>query len=315
VTFPTPRRPAGLRIRRRSPIAVTLTVLAAVVILVMILAHFWTEVLWYDQLGFLQVLRTEWVVRAVLFAVGFLVMAGATAFALRLAYRSRPVYPPSSPEQATLDHYREQIEPLRRLAMTVGPLVLGFFAGAAASSQWAAVLLYLNQVPFGRTDPQFGIDLSFFVFTLPVLRFVVSFLMAATVLAAISSLATHYLYGGIRIAGDSEQRAARTAHAEQGEHSERAERMVLAPRVTRAARVQLACFAALFLVLVAANYWLDRYSLLTKTGNRFDGAGYADVNAVMPSKTILTGIALFVLSSSSRPLRGGAGVCPASALR
>ena len=199
MTFAMPQRSPRIRIRRRSPLAVTLAVLVGVVVLVMILAQVWTEVLWDQQVGFFQVLRTEWVTRAILFVLGFLLMAGATGLALRLAYRSRPVYPPSSPEQATLDHYREQIEPLRRLAMAVGPLILGVFAGAAASSQWTDVLLFLNRVPFGRTDPQFGIDLSFFVFTLPVLRFIASFLVATTVLSIIGSLATHYLYGGIRV--------------------------------------------------------------------------------------------------------------------
>ena len=294
MTFSMPRRPARLRTRRRSPIGVTLAVLAGVVILVMILAQVWTEVLWYDQVGFFQVLRNEWATRVILFAVGFVVMAGATGLALRLAYRSRPVYPPSSPEQATLDHYREQIEPLRRFAMAAGPLMLGVFGGAAASSQWAEVLLFLNRVPFGRTDPQFGMDLSFFVFTLPVLRFITSFLMATTVLAAIGSVATHYLYGGIRIAA---QGAGTASRAEPGDHADppqRVGRITLAPLVTRAARVQVACLAAFFLLLVAANYWLDRFSLLTKTGDKFDGAGYADVHAVMPSKTILAAAALFV---------------------
>jgi len=294
VTFATPRRPTRIRMRRRSPLAVTLAVLVAVFVLVMILAQVWTEVLWYQQTGFFQVLRNEWATRAILFVLGFLLMAGATGFALRLAYRSRPVYPPSSPEQATLDRYREQIEPLRRLAMTAGPVILGIFAGAAASSQWTDVLLFLNRVPFGKTDPQFGIDLSFFVFTLPVLRFIASFLMATTVLAVIGSLATHYLYGGIRITTEGDRLAAPAETGNHAEPAQRAGRITLTPRVTRAARFQLSCLAAFFLVLVAANYWLDRYSLLTKTGDRFDGAGYADVNAVMPSKTILAAAALFV---------------------
>jgi len=60
VTFATPRRPTRIRMRRRSPLAVTIAVLVAVVVLVMILAQVWTEVLWYQQTGFFQVLRNEW---------------------------------------------------------------------------------------------------------------------------------------------------------------------------------------------------------------------------------------------------------------
>ena len=55
----------------------TLIVLGVLVILVLILAQVWTEVLWYRQLGFGQVLLTEWGTRLSLFVAGFAIMAGA----------------------------------------------------------------------------------------------------------------------------------------------------------------------------------------------------------------------------------------------
>ncbi len=168
-----PRRSAGppRPRRRRGPLVPTLAILAALGVLLLFLAQIWTEVLWYDQLGYLQVLRTEWTTRALLFVLGFALMAGAVAVSLRVAYHSRPVYAPTTPEQASLDQYREAVEPLRKVVMVVGPALLGFFAGAAASQQWTTVQLWMNGVDFGRLDPQYGLDLSFFVFTLPGLRF------------------------------------------------------------------------------------------------------------------------------------------------
>lgn len=61
--------------------------------------------------------------------------------------------------------------------------------------------LWLNQESFGKKDPQFGMDMSFFVFTLPWLQFVVGFLTAVVFLAAVAALVTHYLYGGLRLQG------------------------------------------------------------------------------------------------------------------
>ncbi len=269
-----PRRPSsgGRPARRRSPIGIAIAVVGALVVLLLLLAQFWTEVLWFQQLDFANVLWTQWGARIALFVAGFLVMGGLVFLSFSLAYRSRPIYAPSTPEQATLDQYREAIEPLRKVVMVVAPALVGFFAGAAASSQWQTVLLALNSVPFGTTDPQWGIDLSFYVFTLPALRFVVSFLMAVVIIAGIAAVATHYLYGGLRIGGGSDA----------------------GPRTTTAARVQLSVIAALLLVLIGANYWLDRYSILTSGGAKFDGASYADVHAVIPSKAILTVVALFV---------------------
>ena len=56
-------------------------------------------------------------------------------------------------------------------------------------------------MPFGKHDPQFGIDIGFFVFTLPWLQFITGFLTAVVFLAALAALVTHYLYGGIRLQG------------------------------------------------------------------------------------------------------------------
>lgn len=267
-----PRRPGGgaPARRRRSPLGIAIAVVAAVVVLLLLLAQFWTEVLWFGQLGFSDVLWTEWGTRAALFVAGFLVMGGAVFASFAVAYRSRPVYAPSTPEQATLDQYREAVEPLRKVVMIAAPVLIGFFAGAAASSQWRTVLLAFNGVDFGTKDPQFGTDVGFYVFSLPAMRFVVSFLMAVVIVSGIAALVTHYLYGGLRVGG--------------GEGS----------RTTKAARVQLSILAAVLMLLIGANYWLDRYSILTSSGAKFDGASYADVNAVIPSKGILTIVALLV---------------------
>lgn len=266
-----PRPPRGAGRRRPSPIAITVIVLALVVIAVLVLAQVWTEVLWFDQLGFSQVLWTQWLTRGALFVIGFLVMGGAVFASLAVGYRSRPVYAPSNQEQISLDSYREAIEPLRRVVLVAGPAVLGLFAGIAASQQWSTVQLWMHSTEVGRTDPQWHLDLSFYMFELPGLRFVVSFLMAVTVLAGIAGIATQYLYGGFRVGGSS-----------------------ATPRMTKAARVHLSVIAAVLMVLIAANYFLDRYSILTREGDRFEGASYTDVHAVIPSKSILAIVALLV---------------------
>lgn len=252
---------------------VTLVVLAVLVLLLVLASQFWTEVLWFRQLGFERVLWTEWITKILLFVLGFAVMALGVWGSIQLAYRSRPVYAPSTPEQTTLDQYREAIEPLRKV-VTVGlPILLGLFAGASAAAAWKTVQLALHRQTFGTQDPQFGLDVGFYVFVLPLLRFAVGFVMAVAILALIVALATHYLYGGLRVGPTA------------GEGS---------PRATTAARRQLSLGAAFILLLIAANYVLDRYSLLSKDGNDFAGAGYTDVNAVMPAKLILAIIAVIV---------------------
>ncbi|WP_049829086.1 UPF0182 family protein [Arthrobacter sp. RIT-PI-e] len=243
-------------------------VVAVIVIAFVYLSQVYADVLWYNQLGFLEVFITENVSRILLFLAAFVVMAGAVYLSLRLAYRNRPIYAPDSAIQDNLNRYQAQLEPIRRLLMLGIPVVLGAFAGTAAASQWQGVLLFINQESFGRVDPQFQLDYSFYMFTLPFLNFVVGFLISVVIISAIATILTHYLYGGIRL-------------EEKGLFT------------TKSARVQIAVVAALFLVLQGVNYWLDRYSTLLNQ-NDWAGALYTDVNAVIPTKAILAVAAVIV---------------------
>ena len=169
---------AGRACARRGPLVPTIAILVAVIVLVAILAQLWTEVLWFDSVGFATVFRVELITKVA--AVHRRRPASPPAL-VGLQPGHRLPHPPdlrrrSPTEQQNLDHYREALEPLRRVAMVVAPALLGLLAGSAAAGQWQTFLLWRNGVPFGTKDPQFGIDLGFFVFTLPWLRFVVGFL-------------------------------------------------------------------------------------------------------------------------------------------
>ncbi len=264
----SPSKPRGSSNRRRSPLIPTIIVVAVIVVAFVYLSQVYADVLWYNQLGFLEVFVTENLTRIALFLAAFLVMAGAVYLSLRIAFRSRPIYAPDSAIQDNLNRYQAQLEPIRRLLMIGIPVVLGAFAGTAASSQWQQVLLFIRQEPFNRQDPEFGLDYSFYMFTLPFLGFVTGFLISVVIISAIATILTHYLYGGIRL-------------EEKGLFT------------TKAARIQIAVVVALFLILQGINYWLDRYGTLLNQ-ERWAGALYTDVNAVIPTKAILAVAAVIV---------------------
>ena len=258
-----------VRRRRRGALAPTLAILGVLAVLALVLASVWTDVLWYGQLGYTSVYRTELLTKGVLFLVGALITGGAVLASLLVAYRSRPIYAPVSTEQASLDRYRESIEPLRRLVVIAVPVALGLFAGSAASQQWQDFLLWWNRVPFGTQDAQFGLDVGFFVFTLPWLQFLVGFFSVVVFLSAVAALVTHYLYGGLRLQGTGQ-------------------------RVTSAARVHLATLAAVFLLLRAADYWLGRYDLATKDSRLITGLTYTDANITLTARSLLAVLAVIV---------------------
>jgi uncharacterized membrane protein (UPF0182 family) len=252
--------------RRRAPIVVTIGVVGLLVIAFFVFVGLYADVLWYDQLGFLNVLTTEWAARLILFFIGFLAMAVPVWASIQIAYRTRPVY---AKLNSQLDRYQEVFEPLRRLAMYGIPVVLGVFAGVSASSRWELSLTWLNRTAFGTTDPQFGFDVGFFVFELPFFRSIVGFASAVVLLSLLLVIATNYLYGSIRVSG----------------------REVV---ISKSARIQIAVTAGIYVLLQAVSIWLDQYAAVTEQGDLITGAAYTDVNAVIPGRGILAAIAAVV---------------------
>ncbi|WP_170024346.1 UPF0182 family protein [Planctomonas sp. JC2975] len=254
--------------RRRAAIWITIGIVAVLVIAFFIFASLYTDVLWFQQAGYLNVLTTQWLAGGAMFLIGFLAMAVPLWLCMFLAYRLRPVY---AKLDSGVGRYQQVVEPLRRLATYGIPIVFGLFAGAAAASRWQTAALWLNGVPSGTKDPQFHLDTSFYMFALPWYRSVVAFMSAVVIISLLATIATAYLYGSVRVNGRE-------------------------VRISRAARVQIAVLAAVYLLLQAVSIWLDRYASLTDSsvGGRVNGAAYTDVTATIPGRAILAGIAVLV---------------------
>lgn len=259
---PTPATPS----RSRRIIAISLAVIAALVVAFFAFANLYADFLWYDQLGFDSVLITQWVARVVMFVVGFLGMAVPVWLAIQLAYRLRPVYARLSSQ---LDRYQEVVEPLRRLAMWGIPIFFGFFAGFAASAQWETTWLWFNGVATDTYDPEFGLDTGFYLFAMPFYSALIGFTSAVLLVCLLVTALVSYLYGSVRI-GQREL------------------------RISKSARIQLAVIAGLYLLVQGASLWLDRYKTLVEPGDRITGPGYTGVNAIIPGQTILAIAAVIV---------------------
>ncbi|MEI7546260.1 MAG: UPF0182 family protein, partial [Mycobacteriaceae bacterium] len=264
----TPPRMPALTRRSRTLIGIAI----AVVVLLIIGPRFidtYVDWLWFGELGYRSVFTTVLFTRIMVFLAAA-VIVGAIVFAgLWLAYRTRPVFVPNVGPGDPVARYRAAVMgKLKTFGIGV-PAVIGLLAGLIAQSDWPTIQLFLHGGDFGITDPQFGKDLGFYAFDLPFYRMVLSFLFAAVFLAFVGNLVTHYIFGGIRLSAG-------------------------AAALSRAARVQLVSLVGILVLLKAAAYWFDRYELLshTRAGKPFTGAGYTDINAVLPAKLILLAIAL-----------------------
>lgn len=225
--------------------------------------------LWFGELGYRSVFVTTLLTRLITFVAVSLVVGGIVFAAMAMAFRARPVFVPTNGVNDPVARYRTTVLSRLRLVGFGIPAGIGVLSGIVAQSYWVRIQLFLRGGDFGITDPQFGKDLGFYAFDLPFYRLVVGLLLATLLLATIANITTHYIFGGIRLSG-------RTG------------------ALSRPARIQMVSLIGTLVLLKAAAYWLDRYELLshTRTGKPFTGAGYTDINAVLPAKMILLAIAL-----------------------
>ena len=254
---------------RISPATIALVILVGIGAILFSVADLYTNVLWFDQLGFLSVLTSQIFAQSALFAAGAVSFALITGVSLWLAYRFRPVYIRFPDESSPFEQYRQLLEQLRRVVMIGVPLGLGVLAGLAVAPSWGIVLSYLNRTPFGETDPQFGLDISFYIFELPFLVGLVGFLSGAFLISLLLTAGVHIIYGSIKFNGRE-------------------------TFVSKAARIQIGLLAFLYLLIQGASLWLDQYLTMTSSSGLFTGATYSDVYAAIPGLQILALISAVV---------------------
>ncbi len=253
---------------------VTVGVLVGVFILFTLLGwgiDAYTDYLWFSEVQFTQVFSGVLVTKLLLFLAVGAAMALIVGANLYLAYRLRPLLRPHSQEQATLERYRMVLAPRLGTWITVVSVIIGFFAGLSAQGRWADWMLFRNGGDFGQTDPQFKVDIGFYIFDYPLLRYLLGVGFTAVVLSVLGALAVHYIFGGVRLQG-------------------------VGDRMTTAARAHLTTLVAVFVLLKAVAYVLDRRALLLEqhVSPGLYGAGYTDVNALLPAKEILAYISIVV---------------------
>ena len=250
----------------------TLVVLGALLVLFSAnrVAVLVTDLWWFTERGVREVFTTVLGTRVLLGVVFGLVLAVLIAGNLLIARKLRPFFVPSSPQQAQIQRYREMVDPFLPLIIVGIAVVFGVTSGLAVSAQWETFLLWRNGGEIGITDPQFGADIGFYLFELPFLAMVQTWLFTSLILAGILTAGAHYLLGGIRPEAEDE-------------------------KVLPAVKAHLAVVLAAILAVRGWGYWLDRYQLNFSDRGTVTGASYTDVNAELPALYLLMGVTVIAI--------------------
>jgi uncharacterized membrane protein (UPF0182 family) len=267
--MPGLRRPSG---RGRVILIVSAVALFLLVTSLRQIAEFWTDLLWFQSVN----LQSVWS-RTLAAKVGLAVVFVALLFALLwvslfIVDRLSPVFHPLGPDDELLTRYHQLVDRRVGVLRVIVALVFALITGGGMSSQWNEWLLFTNAVTTGRTDPQFGLDIGFYLFQLPFLTAVVDWLFASLVIVLLVTTVAHYLNGGIRLQASFE-------------------------RVTPQVKAHLSVLLALLALVKAVDYYLQRFQVVFSTRGAVDGASYTEVNAQLPAIHLLIFIAFaaFVL--------------------
>jgi len=269
--------------KRAKRVLIALVSLAVLGILWFQFVGIYVDWLWYGEVGFREVFTTQALSRAILFLIAGLGAGGLVFGSLYMAYKSRPVFVPTN-EVDPLSPYRTIVTTRPKLFAFGISGIIALICGLSAQSDWTVVQLWLNGGDFGTSDPQFGNDVGFYVFTLPMIQLVLGWLFVIIAVCFIAVAVVQYLFGGIRLSGPGR-------------------------KITSQATLQLSLLVAAFVLLKAVQYWYDRYELLfSNRGVTFTGASYTDINAVLPAKLILMLIAAicaigFVVGAFTRSIK------------
>ncbi len=220
----------------------------------------YTDWLWFQAVGYRQIFTTElstkvltFLVAAVVFVILFL---ANTAIARWQVKRN------------TLFFSDETLVAQKMVTYVVlaVALLLAWMVGSTASANWLTVLEYLKQVSFNIADPIFGMDVGFYIFTLPLMKFLQGWLVIVLFLSLFGAAGIYLL----------EQRD----NLEEG-------RFVLLPY----AQLHLSVIGALIFIAFAWGHWLDGFGLMYSNRGVVFGASYTDINVVLPVLRIMMGVA------------------------
>ncbi len=227
------------------------------------LSGFYTDLLWFESVGFTSVFWTTLWARAGAFAVGLAVavlILGGNLWLARTLTGREPVF------------FGQQVpwsSGAARLTVIIVTAFLGLTLAGTVGAQWENLLRFLNRRPFGIADPIFSQDVGFYIFELPMYHFVQTWLLGVLVL---SLLGVGAIYGLHRLP--------------QIQHQ--------IYEVPRYMWNHVVILGALVAFDMALGHWLSRFDLLYSERGVVFGAGYTDMNASLLAYNVLAPVAILV---------------------
>lgn len=229
-------------------------------------ATFYTDMLWFRARGLSQVFWTRLIPQWILFGVASLIAFAIFSVNWLKARRSAVRELAASMTEGAVEI------PLKASALLVFLVsaVMAVMNGLGVRSEWMTVLQFLNRTPFGKVDPIFGKEIAFYVFDMPFLSLMQSWLLG--------TLVTTFLGVGLIFFMAAMPKMRENNRFYMPGH----------------ARAHLSILGAVTVLVWGAGLWLERFNLLLSEGGVVFGAGYTDIHARLFAINVMIALSAIV---------------------
>ncbi len=269
--MPVTQRPNQVEFRPPSKKTIVIILIIAVIFFVASslksVATFYTESLLFTSLGqgptFNKLITARLFIPTCFFVATTLLVALTIFLATHYA-KKKPLE--TRPDEWIMP-FNRVYKSKTRLIRSISALVIGLLFAGSTVGYYKEWILFKNSQTVGTKDPLFHKDVGFYLFQLPFIRLLFSWLFALALLLMLVAFVTHYVLGSLSL--------------------ERGRR-----HISRPAKIHLSILLAIAGLLKAVQYYFDRFDLVHSTRGAVDGATYTDVHAQLPAYRVLIFIAI-----------------------
>jgi uncharacterized membrane protein (UPF0182 family) len=261
----------------RRIVVATFVVVACLTVL-SIVVDFLVDWAWFSAIGYLVVFRTVLAAKVLLFLAVFALSAtllwangwlasrfakqGRTGRSLDLVWavvqRQMSPVPPGLPDL---------VRPRLPLIIAGAAVILAALLAVGEMTNWDVLLRFVYQVPYGQSDPVYGKDIGFYLFSLPAYVACKNWMLLTVVLSALVAGAVYWVCGDISFDGSPWS-------------------------ISRIAIAHGSALLGVFFAVKAWSYGLDRFLLLYGDNGVVVGASYTDIHVSLPVLWLLMGLAI-----------------------
>jgi len=256
------------------------------------IVNFIINIEWYKEVGYLTVYFTKLIAMCKLMIPLFIIIFIGIALYWRSLRLSIIKY------RKVFEVNNNKVKNEKRIFIIVNLIVSFLFSYAFAATYWYRILQFNNSVPFNVKDPILNLDVSFYIFKLPLIQSLHSMILSLIVLLGLITLFTYFIL--------SVKDKVMSRNFKKG--FDKID--ILNSGITRFAGKQLAVLAALIMICVSIGYILKCIGLVYSQKGVTFGAGYTDVHVslllykIIAAASIISAVVIFIsiLVSKVKPI-------------